>query len=387
MSLTVRVHRSMSELPRQAWNELTSSVPSPVFDWSWLHLLETAGGLNDEHGWTPLHLALWRNSELVAAAPLYGRGHSWGDFVYDFAFADAAERSGRAWYPKLLGMSPATPSVGWQVFIRPGEDARELEERWFHEARLLGRQIGAVSLQANFTDPLWSDALEGPWHRWSHQNFLWQNDHFQSFDDYLASFDKNQRRNIKRERQSLADEGLSTRVVSGDEIPESWFGLMGQLYDQTNDQFGPWAARFLEPSFFGALDAIRPLLSFSATFRKGDDLPLALGFLLRKNGRLVGRYWGEREHIPNQYFNVCYYTPIQAAIEEGFRDFDPGAGSELKVRRGFRSQRNVSLHHFFDSTLDRLFASHVDRINRQEEHRIDALNKAVPFKESGETES
>ncbi len=240
-----------------------------------------------------------------------------------------------------------------------------------------------MSLQANFTDPAWSDGLAGPWRRWSHQNFLWTNEGFSDFEGYLGSFDKNQRRNIKRERQSLADQGLTLKVVSGDEIPDEWFGLMGQLYDKTNDQFGPWAARFLEPSFFESLGAIRPLLSFSATFQPNDPLPVALGFLLGKNGRLVGRYWGERVHYPDQYFNVCYYGPIEETIRRGWRDFDPGAGSELKVRRGFRSERNVSLHKFYDPAADRMFSSNVGRMNAQEQARIDALNAAVPFRQAG----
>ncbi len=382
MALLAKVHRSLAEIPRDEWDALTGHLPTPVFDWAWLNLLETAGGLDSRHGWTPLHLALWNGSELMAAAPLYARDHSWGDFVYDFAFADAAQRMGVGWYPKLVGMCPATPSTGWRVFVRPGEDEGELETRWFDEACRLAQSIGASSLQANFTEPEWSDTLPGPWRRWSHQNFLWTNRDRADFDDYLAEFDKNQRRNIKRERKSLTDQGLSLRLVSGEEIPEEWFALMGQLYDKTNDQFGPWAARFLEPPFWRQLGSIRHLLSFSATFREHEKLPVALGFLLGKNGRLVGRYWGEREHFMDQYFNVCYYGPIEEVIRRGWRDFDPGAGSELKVRRGFASHRNVSLHRFFDERADQLFAANIARFNRQEEAHIAALNAAVPFKET-----
>jgi len=381
MSLTVRVHRSISEIPQVDWDALTSDLPTPVFDWSWLHLLETAGGLDDNHGWAPFHVAIWRGSDLVAAAPLYARSDSWGDFVYDFAFADAASRRGAAWYPKLVGMCPATPSVGWKVFTRSGEDRTALESIWLEEADALARRLGVVSLQANFTEPSWSDSLPGTWRRWSHQNFLWTNDSHLDFEGYLGTFDKNQRRNIKRERQSLADQGLTLRIVPGDEIPESWFPLMGKLYDRTNDQFGAYAAKFLQPAFFGALGSIRPLLSFSATFYKNEPTPVALGFLLGKNGRFIGRYWGERVHHPDQYFNVCYYGPIEEIIRRGWRDFDPGAGSELKVRRGFRSERNVSLHRFYDPDADKLFTAYLSRMNRQEEERIETLNAAVPLRE------
>lgn len=382
MGLTVRVHRSISEIPEQEWSALTDRLDTPVFDWRWLKLLETAGGLDENHGWTPLHVGIWRGTDLVAAAPVYGRGDSWGDFVYDFGFAQAAERLGGSWYPKLVGMSPATPSVGWKIFTRLGENSAELEEAWWRETLLLAERLGCISFQANFTDPRWSDSLEGTWHRWSHQNFLWKNPGLHDFEGYLGRFDKNQRRNIRRERKSLEDQGLSLRVVSGDEIPNEWFALMGHLYDKTNDQFGPYAAKFLEPGFWDALDAIRPLLRFTATFRDNDPLPIALGFMIEKGGRLVGRYWGEREHYPDQYFNVCYYGPIEWAIQNGIRDFDPGAGSELKVRRGFQSERNVSLHRFFDPTAERLFSTHLARINRQEEEHIADLNAGIPFREN-----
>ncbi len=157
---------------------------------------------------------------------------------------------------------------------------------------------------------------------------------------------------------------------------------MGELYDQTNRQFGPYAARFLEPEFFTGLDAIRPLLTLAATFEAPSDQPIALGFLLRKGKTLVGRYWGETRHIDNLYFNICYYRPIEWAIAQGILSFDPGAGSELKVRRGFRSYRNVSLHRFFDPDAERLFAGNIDRFNRQELQTIDALNQAVPFRQA-----
>jgi predicted N-acyltransferase len=286
------------------------------------------------------------------------------------------------WYPKLVGMSPATPSVGWQVLVAPTEDAQELTAHWIDEAVTLAKRLGAVSLQFNFTDPAWSDPLPGPFHRWSHQNFLWTNDGFATFDDYLAAFDKNQRRNIKRERASMETQGLTLKLSSGDEIPTSWFPLMGELYDRTNSQFGPYAARFLEPEFFEGLEAIRPILTLAATFEGDDPTPLALGFLLRKGPTLVGRYWGESRHVNDLYFNICYYRPIEWAIANGIQSFDPGAGSELKVRRGFRSQRNVSLHRFFDASAGKLFAANIERFNRREEETIEALNQAIPFKQT-----
>lgn len=384
MEIRVRVFDSFSAIPAEAWNRLEAPHPSPILDGAWLGLLEDSGSITPENGWRPQHLTLWRGDELVAGAPLYLRTSSWGDFVFDFAFAQAAQQYGFPWYPKLVGMSPATPAVGWQVLTLPGEEA--LVHRWMDEARNLAKNLGAISLQFNFVDPDWAqgwmgDSFQG-WQTWSHQHFEWTNPGLENFGDYLGRFDKNQRRNILRERQGLADQGLTIRMVSGEEIPSAWFPLMGELYDRTNDRFGPWAARFLEPEFFRQLDRIRHLLVFAAAERPGDELPTALGFLLRKGGTLLGRYWGERVPFNFQYFNVCYYTPLEWAIDQKIHRFNPGAGSPLKVRRGFASGRNLSLHYFLHPIAGKVFAAYADQLSRDEEETIEAMNRSLPFKET-----
>lgn len=384
MKITPRVFPSFAEIPPQAWKKLEEAHPTPILDHRWLTLLEESGSISPRYGWEPLHLTLWRGDELVAGAPLYLRSSSWGDFVYDFAFAEAAQRYGFSWYPKLVGMSPVTPSVGWQVLTLPGEEALTLV--WLEEARELARQKKAASLQFNFVDPAWAQTWLGKtypgWQTWSHQNFLWQNPGLENFQGYLDLFDKNQRRNIIRERKGLADQGVQVQLVEGPQIPSAWFDLMGQVYEKTNAQFGPWAARFLTPQFFENLDQIRPLLVFAAALKEGEEEPLALGFLLRKNDRLIGRYWGERVHLNFQYFNVCYYAPLAWAIDHRIAAFDPGAGSPLKVRRGFSSQKNLSLHYFLDPVAGQVFDAYADQLSREEEAHIDELNRALPFKET-----
>jgi predicted N-acyltransferase len=376
----------MSAVPREAWSRLTEGITSPILEWSWLELLESSGSISESTGWKPLHLTLWEKGELAAGAPLYLRSHSWGDFVYDFAFAQAANQLGFDWYPKLVGMSPVTPIVGWKILVAPGFDERKYTELWIEEAEMLAKKAGAVSVQLNFIDPAWFSSWnpdskkDSLWHAWIHQNYLFENAGLRDFDSYLALFDKNQRRNIIREKRKFADQGLSLRIVCGEEIPSSWFPLMARLYDKTNSQFGDYAARFLTRDFFAGLDKIRDILVFSAAVAGESDEPLALGFLLRKKDVLVGRYWGEREWRDSQYFNVCYYGPIEWAIRQGICCFDPGAGSYLKTRRGFVSRTNLSLHRFLDKRAERLFLAFLRELNSRELWQIEALNAAVPFK-------
>jgi uncharacterized protein len=384
--MEARVYTSMSSIPRSAWERLASRVPTPILDWNWLELLESSGSISEANGWTPCHLTLWEGNELVSGAPLYLRTHSWGDFVYDFSFAQVARQLRFGWYPKLVGMSPVTPSVGWHVLVADGYDERTWTSLWIAEAERLAQRMKVISLQFNFTEPawfdVWKDNAQPPdrWHAWIHQNYLFENSGLADFDSYLALFDKNQRRNIIRERARFGNQDLHHEMVSGADIPDSWFPLMAGLYEKTNDRFGDYAARFLNPDFFRNLEKIRELLVFSAAIEKGRKEPLALAFLLRKNSVLLGRYWGEQEWRDCQYFNVCYYGPIDWAIRQGIKTFDPGAGTFLKARRGFASKTNLSLHRFFDMRAEKLFTSFLSELNAGEQNEIDELNKAVPFK-------
>ncbi len=384
--LEARIFSSIADIPRPAWDALTENVETPILEWNWLDLLESSGSITEKHGWSPRHLTLWEKDELIAGAPLYLRTHSWGDFVFDFGFAQAARNLGIPWYPKLVGMSPVTPITGWRVLVADGYDELEITRRWLEEAERLALDSHAVSLQFNFVEEERYATLQkakkngSRWHAWIHQNYLFENDGLANFDSYLARFDKNQRRNIIRERRKFRDQGLRVKILAGDEIPGEWFPLMAELYERTNDRFGEFAARFLEPAFFFGLDRIRNLLVFSASIPEDSEVPLALGMLLRKKEVLLGRYWGESEWRDCQYFNVCYYGPIDWAIREGITRFDPGAGSHLKARRGFVSKTNVSAHRFFDKQAERLFTTFLGKLNSEEREEIDELNSSVPFK-------
>lgn len=382
MDLQPRWFSRFSDLPADAWTALTAALPTPILEADWLAHLEDSGSISPDTGWTPRHLTLWDGEQLVAAAPLWLKDHSWGEFVYDFGFAQAAGQMGRSWYPKLVGMSPATPSTGYRFLTAPGYDRAELVAQLLDIIEAWCRDSGVASLQFNFAEADFRAELEAAgFLAWTHQHYAFRQPAGTTFDDYLARFDKNQRRNIKREVQSLADQGLSIRLVTGEEAPDHWFALMGELYDRTNDKFGPWAAKFLEPAFFSGLEKIRRHFVLAAAFEGDSAEPFALSFLLKKGQKLIGRYWGTRVEYPELYFNLCYYAPIRWALENGYTEFDPGAGSSLKIRRGFVAEPNWSLHKFFDRSLERLFRHFLPQVNAQEEGQIAQLNAGLPFKQ------
>ena len=332
-----------------------------------------------------MHLTVRRADELVAAAPLYLKGHSSGEFVYDYMWVDVAQQLGVKYYPKLVGMIPATPSVGYRFLVAPGENEEELTDLMLEEIDQVCKKNGVAGLAFNFVDPDWHRFMKRySFNCWRHQSFLWENEGFSSFEDYLKVFNKNQRRNIRRERASMEEQGITIRTFLGDEIPERYFPLMFRFHDRTNDQFGMWAARFLNRRFFEGMPEFRHRLLYVAAFsdegRNGKEAdPVAMSFLSVKDDFLVGRYWGTSRYFDNLHFNACYYAPIEWAIEHGVKQFDPGAGSSHKIRRGFKAVANYSLHRFYDQRLHYIMAANIERINGMEQKNIDAMNTALPF--------
>ena len=373
----------MAGIDRSAWDALALQLETPLLEWDWLWLLEESGSVRAETGWLPCHLTVWSGSELIGAAPLYVKGHSSGEFVFDHPWADLAERLGIRYYPKLVGMSPFSPVIGYRFLIAPDHDEGEISRLMIAaiDRFCIDNQLSGCSFL--FVDPDWRALIETHGYTsWRHQSFVWKNSNFNSFDDYLAVFNANQRRNIKRERKSTQRQGVTIKALSGKQIHRYLFPLMYDFYTRTNDQYGPWGCKYLTAEFFEGLYAsYRHRLLLMAAFEKDDKarLPIGMSFLLNKKDRLYGRYWGSSKTLNHLHFNACYYSPIEWAIQHGIRRFDPGMGSAHKVRRGFVSVANHSMHRFYDSRLSRILRLHIDEINNQEQHQIDALNDALPF--------
>ena len=376
--------RDISRVPKEAWNTLALPLETPVLEWEWLNQMEASESMRPETGWLPIHLIVWAGPQLIAAAPLYVKGHSEGEFVWDYIWADVAGRLGIPYYPKMVGMSPATPVSGYRFLVAPGEDEDLLTALMVEAIDALCRQNNIQALSFNFVDPKWIDAMRSlGFVPWKHQSYVWENPGFASFEDYLWSFDKNQRRNIRRERKKLSEQDLVIRPFTGEQITPSHLKQMYRFYEQTNAQFGPWAAKYLNEEFFtGLYRNYRHRLLLLAAFAEQEDAdPVGMSFLLTKRDQLYGRYWGSKGGYDSLHFNTCYYSPIEWAIENGVHRFDPGIGSTHKVRRGFQATANWSLHRFYDQNLARIMAQHIDKINRMEQEQIDALNRAVPFAE------
>jgi predicted N-acyltransferase len=380
---TISWSSRIADINRSAWDALALPLETPLLEWDWLNLLEESGSVRAETGWLPLHLTVWFGERLIGAAPLYAKGHSDGEFVFDHAWAHLAQRLGISYYPKLVGMSPFSPVVGYRFLVDPEHDVQRVTHLMVDaiDRFCIANKIAGCSFL--FVDPAWeTDMASLGFIAWRHQSYAWKNKDFRSFDDYLAMFKTNQRRNIRRERRTIEHAGIDIKPMTGSQIPRHFFPLMHTYYSRTNDQYGPWGCKYLTRAFFNDLhDRLRHRILLMAAFERADDRhPVGLSFLLAKNDRLYGRYWGSAKKVNHLHFNACYYSPIDWAIRHGTRLFDPGAGSPHKIRRGFQAIGNHSLHRLYDPRLDQIMRNHIDEINRREQQVIDELNAALPYR-------
>lgn len=372
----------MAEVPQADWDALAQPLPTPFFEWDWLHNLETSGSIVANQGWQPCHLVVYRGAQLVAAAPLYLKGHSQGEFVFDHQWADLARRLGIEYYPKLLGMSPVTPAVGYRFLIDPEEDETALTEAMVAAIDQFCLRNHILSCNFLYVDPAWKPIVEGcGFSPWIHHNSVWQNHGFQTYDDYLGVFNANQRRNIKREMKAVDQAGLSMRCVTGEEVSRDLLGLMYRFYSDHCDKFGWWGSKYLTKRFFeGLQSSFRHRILLVAAIPEGENpKPVGMSFCIYKGDRLYGRYWGCFEDYDCLHFNACYYKPIEWAIAHGIQTFDPGAGGAHKKRRGFPATPHYSMHRFYNKTFGHIIGNFLNQVNDLELEEIEAINQELPF--------
>lgn len=374
----------IAEVPQAEWDALALPLKTPFLEWEWLHTMETSGSTTAKSGWLPNHLTLWRDQSLIAVAPLYVKGHSYGEFVFDHQWADLANRLGIEYYPKLLGMSPFTPAEGYRFLIAPGENEDELTALLVSAIDQFCVQNRISGCNFLYADPEWRQVMERHgFVSWLHHSFVWSNQGFKTFDDYLGAFNANQRRNIKRERKAVAEAGLYLQALTGDQITLPLLSQVYEFYSDTCDKFGWWGSKYLTRHFFEQLypNYRHRVVVFGVYAAQNPQQPIGISFCLTKGDQLYGRYWGATQDFDNLHFDTCYYTPIEWGIANGIQTFDPGAGGRHKKRRGFPATPNYSLHRFYDARLAKILKSYIGEINEMEQREIDAINEDLPFKQ------
>lgn len=378
---TVSWHQKIAEIPQDAWDAMALSLKTPFLEWEWLHNLETSGSVTPRTGWQPCHLTVWNGQSLVAAAPLYIKGHSYGEFVFDNQWANLAYRLGIEYYPKLLGMTPFTPAVGYRFLIATGEDEDLLTEIMVSAIDHFCDRQNLSGCNFLFVDTNWRNKIETyGFSSWLHYSYIWQNNNFKSFDDYLSIFNANQRRNIKRERKAVIQAGLNIKTLVGEEIPHYLYSYIYQFYSNTCDKFY-WGSKYLTKKFFEQLypHYSHRVVLVVAYSENDEHKPIGMSFCLRKDDNLYGRYWGSFEDYDCLHFESCYYKPIEWAINNSIKIFDPGAGGQHKKRRGFPATPNYSMHRFYNQKMSNILRHYIQEINEAELQEIEAINNDLPF--------
>jgi uncharacterized protein len=378
----IQWHEQISDIPQSAWDAMALPLKTPFFEWEWLHNLEASGSVGPKTGWQPLHLSVWRGVDLLAVAPLYLKGHSYGEFVFDQQWAELADRLGLTYYPKLVGMSPFTPAIGYRFLTAPGEDAVELTRVMVAAIDQFCRRNRILGCNLLYVDPDWRPVIEAAgFTPWMHQNSVWQNVNFKTYDDYLAMFNANQRRNIKREMKAVEAAGITLNAYSGDEIPENYIHYMHDFYSNHCSKFGWWGSKYLTQDCFENFDRFfRHRILLIAAEQAERSHPVAMSFCVHKGENLYGRYWGCFEEFDALHFNACYYKPIEWAIQQGIQVFDPGAGGAHKKRRGFPATPHHSMHRFYDGNFGNILKNYLSQVNDLMVDEIEAINNELPFK-------
>jgi len=356
--LTIEWADGVNRVEREEWNGLVGDE-SPFLEWDWLASLEDAGAVGVDSGWLPRPLLARSGGRLVAACPVYLKTHSEGEFVFDFAWAEAAARAGIRYYPKLLVGVPFTPVTGARFLTAADVDRRETIRQLGSVLREVCRSGELSGVHINFCSEHEVAALDcasgdagtddSAYMLRVGFQYQWRNANYRTFDDYLAQFRSKRRNQIKRERREMERHGISIETLTGDAIPDDLFESMFACYLVTIEN-RYWGRQYLNLRFFELLrERFRHRLCLVIA-RKGSEIVAGTTNVLKGNA-LYGRYWGALQNARYLHFNVCYYAAIEHCIAAGIERFEPGAGGDYKFLRGFDPQPTYSLHFLAEPRL------------------------------------
>lgn len=376
MNYRTHIVSSLAQIGQAAWDALVArqDKPNPFLSYAFLHALHESGSASEETGWQPQFVALYDGDALAAAMPLYVKSHSYGEYVFDWAWADAYHRHGLEYYPKLLSAIPFTPVTGPRLMAVDAASRAALAE-----ALRAMQQASSVS-STHILYPPEDEArqlADAGFMLRSGVQFHWLNAGYGSFDEFTATLERKKRKNINAERRKVMEAGVTMRRVRGAEATESDWMLFNRCYRHT------YAAHrstpYLNLDFFLRIWRTMPD-NLLLVIAQRDGAPIASSLVIHNQDTLFGRYWGELEHLPCLHFETAYYQPLEFCIEQGIAVFEGGAQGEHKMARGFMPTRTWSAHWLAHPS----FADAVERFLEREsggiDSYIDELSEHNPFR-------
>jgi predicted N-acyltransferase len=376
--LTTTIIDSLDEVSSLEWNQL-AGADNPFLRHEFLAALERHGCVGERWGWLPQHIII-RDDDgvLQAACPLYLKDNSYGELVFDFAWAEAYQHHGLAYYPKLVTAVPYTPVTGPRLLTAPDADALKLA---LLEAALdHARRLGVSSLHWLFTDDADTRFLQSqdlPLRLGC--QFHWTNDGYRDFDDYLARLTSKRRKEINRERRQVREADIELETLSGAQISEAQWATFHRHYRDTFERRGGYATLSLE--FFHALARDMPE-SVLLVIARHQGKHIASAFSLRGQTGLYGRHWGCDAEYDNLHFEACYYQGLDYCIAHGLRRFEPGAQGEHKISRGFMPTATWSAHWIAEPQFRGVIADFLQREQTAMRDYMETLGEHSPFRQS-----
>lgn len=368
--MQIQIHDQLDAIPAAQWNALLHDA-NPFLRHEWLAALEHHGCVGEALGWLPRHIAVYEHGTLVAAMPLYEKHNSYGEFVFDHAWAQAYEQHGMRYFPKLVSAIPYSPVSGQRLLVQAGREA-ELFPVLLAAAMQVAEALEASSVHCLFPPTEQLEWMQGQGLTIRHDcQFHWRNDGYGSFDDFLATLQPKKRKNIRQERRKVVEAGISLRQRDGNTATAADWEQFAQFYRLTFES--KWGFPTLNEGFFQEMAKAlgEQVLLVLADTVAGECIAGSL--MLRSASRLYGRHWGCSHYIDSLHFEACYYQGIEYCIRHGLQVFEPGAGGEHKVPRGFTPTLTRSAHWLREAT----FRAAVERHASYERHSVDDYIRSI----------
>lgn len=367
----------LADVPPAEWDAL-DAAGNPFIAHAFLEALEAFGCVGGDSGWTPAHLLLRDDKgRLQGAVPRYLKSHSWGEFVFDWSWAQSFTRAGLAYYPKQLSAVPFTPVTGPRLLVRRGADAVALRQALAEALRHDVIAGGYSGIHANFTTEDDQQALEAAGFLCRHDvRFLWRNRGYRDFDDFLDDFRADKRKKVKRERRRVAESGITFRHLAGESLDEALWRTLFAFSERTFLLHGN--AHYLNAAMLAEVARRRPG-SVVVVLAERAGVPVAAAIFFEGGGTLYGRYWGAAAREDSLHFEACYYQGIEHCIARGLASFDPGTQGEHKLARGFEPTLTRSTHWVAHEGFMDALAHHLVRERAAVAEYVEAAAVHLPF--------
>jgi predicted N-acyltransferase len=378
-NISIKIITKISDIPSEDWDACAGNS-NPFVSHAFLYALEESGSVTDKTGWLPQHLLVNdENDQVVACMPIYLKNHSYGEYIFDWGWAEAYNRAGGAYYPKLQAAVPFTPATGPRMLVKDGSSDRYYQVLMSGIIQL-AQKHEVSSLHITFPPKdQWDRFGESGFIKRISKQFHWENKGYTDFDDFLSELTSRKRKSIKKERRQVLDQGIQLKRLTGEELTEDYWDVFYQYYLNTIDR--KMGHSYLTREFFSILGETMSDLAM-LVIAEHQGKPVAGALNLIGSDTIFGRNWGCSEDFKFLHFEACYYQAIDFAIENKLKWVEAGAQGPHKIQRGYLPREVYSAHWIADPKFREAVEQFIDQERREVNYEIKTLMKYSPYRDS-----